>query len=201
MINIDDKSLKSAFTLIEMLVVMALMALMIGIGVSSFYGIGGSSALNGSVNEVQGALSLARQQTVMQNSSVNIYFYRDENSKDIVYQIWAMTNTALSIDVPYGPEGTVNSLKYEIEDAENDGRDNKYGYKLGALFHFPKGLEVKVNGDEILDNNYAHISLRPTGVTPEFTTSKIKLTLTETGGGYDITIFNITGLTKVEETP
>jgi prepilin-type N-terminal cleavage/methylation domain-containing protein len=176
---INRKKLKSAFTLIEMLVVMALMALMIGIGVTSFYGIGGSSALNGAVNEVQGALSLARQQTVLQNSSVNIYFYQDTNSNDIVYEMWAMTN---EVDVSY------------------DDIDNKYGYKLGSLFHFPKGLTVKVNNQEIGKNNQEYISLRPTGVTPEEPISEIILTETdETDQGYIITVYNITGLTSVGE--
>ena len=192
MMNRENKSYNSAFTLIEMLVVMALMALMIGVGVSSFYGIGGSSALNGSVNEVQGALSLARQQTVMQNSSVNIYFYQDKNSYDIVYEMWAMTN---GVDYSY------DQMQTEISDASQDGRDNKYGYKLGSLFHFPKGLTVSINNNEITDNHEEYISLRPTGSTASASNSEIKLILTEKGYGYLITVFSITGLTKVENVP
>ena len=197
MININNRSLKSAFTLIEMLVVMALMALMIGIGAASFYGIGGSSALNGAVNEVQGALSLARQQTVMQNSSVNIYFYEDNQSYDIVYEMWAMTN---------GVNYSYDQIQDEVDAALADNnRDNKYGYKLGSRFHFPKGLKVSVSknkiteNDEITDNHEAYISLRPTGSTATADNSEIELILTEKGYGYLIKVFHITGLTSVED--
>ena len=190
MINRKNIACKSAFTLIEMLVVMALMALMIGIGAASFYGIGGSSALNGAVNEVQGALSLARQQTVMQNSSVNIYFYQDKQSNDIVYEMWAITNKVNDVD--YG-EITGNSALVGAN------QDNKYGYKLGSLFHFPKGLTVKVNTRPITDSNEEYISLRPTGSTATANNPKIELILTETDKGYLITVFSVTGLTSVKD--
>ncbi len=190
MINRKKRPLKSAFTLIEMLVVMALMALMIGVGVSSFYGIGGGSALNGAVNEIQGALALARQQTVMQNSSVNIYFYEDNQSYDVVYQMWAMTN---GVTVSY------QQMKDEIADALRDGRNNKYGYKLGSLFHFPKGLKVSVDGTEIKGNINKYISLRPTGSTASAGTSRIEMILEEKGYGYEITVFPVTGLTSVKD--
>ena len=178
MINIEKKSLKSAFTLIEMLVVMAHMALMIGVGVSSFYGIGGSSALSGSVNEVQGALSLARQQTVLQGSSVNIYFHVDGSTDDIVCEMWAMTN------------GT--SVAY-------DTLDNTCGYKMGSVYYFPKGIDVKVDGTKIIDNADKYITLRPTGASITGGNLEIELTLPDKGYGYLITVYNITGLTSVKD--
>jgi len=198
-INRKNIACKSAFTLIEMLVVMALMALMIGIGAASFYGIGGSSALNGAVNEVQGALSLARQQTVMQNSSVNIYFYQDENSNDIVYEMWAMTNGVSILYRNDNDKYDTDTVEGENNVAIRDDRDNKYGYKLGSLFHFPKGLTVSVNGIDITDTHEEYISLRPTGSTAVASPFDIELTLKETDKGYKITVYPITGLTSVKD--
>ncbi|MDA3797588.1 MAG: prepilin-type N-terminal cleavage/methylation domain-containing protein [Kiritimatiellae bacterium] len=190
------KAYNSGFTLIEMLVVMALMALLIGVGVSSFYGMGQGSSLIGGENEVQAALALARQQTIMQNASVNIYFYQDDSTDDIVYEMWAMTN---GVNIAYGPKTDSTTLTYEIGDAINEDRDNKYGYKLGVRYHFAKGIDVTVDGTTIEDAKNEYITLRPTGAAILPDNSVIELVLPEKGYGRKITIFSVTGLTKVED--
>lgn len=186
-----NKSSKSAFTLIEMLVVMALMALLIGVGMSSFFGMGQGSSLTGAVNELQGALALARQQTVMHRTSVNIYFYVNDNSYDIVYEMWAMTN---GLDVSY------SVLANEQENAENQNRDNEFGYQIGSTYHFPKGLTLEVDGTKIEDSNDSeYITLRPTGMEEDPSNPEIEIMLPDKGYGKKLTLYSLTGLTKVEE--
>lgn len=65
---------KGAFTLIELLVVMGIMVLMMGIGVTGYYGIRRGAEMRGAVSTIRTTLMLARQQAVTKRRTVTVTF-------------------------------------------------------------------------------------------------------------------------------
>jgi len=215
---------KSAFTLLEMLVVMALMVLLLSIGLVNFSGIGSSAALNGTLNEMQSITTYARQQAILNNTPVNIYFHKSnpksitaeeakylykDDSGSIIYEIWAMTNKTDKYNVTYN-QLSKELIKRAKKDEKNQDYDIKYGYQLGTKNRISAGLDLSVTTKDTTDFKFsvdqtkaAYITILPSGSSPSANTSG-EITL-EIGPadindvGYKITIFSITGLTKVTE--
>lgn len=62
------------FTLLELLVVMAIMVLLMGIGITGYYGIRRGAEIRGGVSTVRTTLMLARQQAVTKRRTVTVTF-------------------------------------------------------------------------------------------------------------------------------
>jgi len=166
-------SIKAAFTLIEMLVVMALMALMIGVGVSSFYGMGEGSALTGAVNEFQAAMVYARQQAILQRSDIRVFFDKDSNT-GWSYEVWTQTN--------------------------GNGRVSSNGYKIGSTSYIHNSVALGFSSGNTVDFNQLGQSSSGSGnnQTIDIGFDKDDNGSVDPTTKYTITIFSLTGLTKVE---
>ena len=69
-----NKRCRSGFTLLELLVVMAIMIMMAGIGITGYMGIRRGAEMRGAVSAVRTTLMLARQQAVTKRRTVTVSF-------------------------------------------------------------------------------------------------------------------------------
>ena len=72
------ESRSRAFSLVELMVVMAIIAILVGLAIPAFNSIGKASALTNSGYLVEDQLKLARQMAVAQNRKVAVRFYNTE---------------------------------------------------------------------------------------------------------------------------
>jgi len=219
-----NKSFKSAFTLIEMLVVMGLMIIMLTVGISSFYGIGESSSLSGVMNELQATMVHSRQQAIIQKYPVNVYFHHDDTKGDTVYEAWAITNGSTSVsysDLEKEKEAEADDRKdfekdqsdvnsgfsstYDGNEKEYDRHINNIGYMAAAIYRIPRNIAISVDGTIIKGSVTKSITFTPTGSSSLSSgDTEIKIGFdrddndTIDSGGYIITIYSLTGLTQVE---
>jgi prepilin-type N-terminal cleavage/methylation domain-containing protein len=77
---------QQGFTLLELLTVMAIMALVMGMTMASFRGLGRGARLRGAVNTVRSSLSMARQQAVMKGQTVELRFFETDGIYG--YRVW-----------------------------------------------------------------------------------------------------------------
>lgn len=64
------------FTLLELLVVMAIMALLMAGAIAGFYGIGEGARMRGALTNLQSTLGLARQRAILRNVPLTVVFFR-----------------------------------------------------------------------------------------------------------------------------
>ncbi len=81
---------RSAFSLIELLVVMVIIAILMTLLVPAIRGLSEGINMTGASEEISAAVSLAHQRASTFNRQVAIRFYRDETGGEIFssYQIW-----------------------------------------------------------------------------------------------------------------
>jgi prepilin-type N-terminal cleavage/methylation domain-containing protein len=71
----DGCLLPSAFTLVELLIVMVLMAIIVGMAVPAFLGIGRGAGMRGGVSSVCSTLSLLRQWAITHREEVSFAYF------------------------------------------------------------------------------------------------------------------------------
>jgi len=72
---------QSGFTLIEMMIVIAIMAIFVGIAVPNFLSYMPKHRLNGAARQVMGDLMAARMKAVSLNHRVKVFFYSNHQYK------------------------------------------------------------------------------------------------------------------------
>jgi len=75
---------QNGFTLLELLAVMAIMAIILASGISAFFGMGKGARMRGTVNNLRSAIGLARQQAIMKNRALDLDF-REKDGKFYYY--------------------------------------------------------------------------------------------------------------------
>jgi type IV fimbrial biogenesis protein FimT len=85
---------QSGFTLIEMMIVIAIMGIFAGIAIPNYLSYMPKHRLNGAARRVMGDLMAARMKAVSQNCDVRVAFVAD----DAEYKIWTDSNNDGAID-------------------------------------------------------------------------------------------------------
>jgi prepilin-type N-terminal cleavage/methylation domain-containing protein len=105
-------STKGGFTLLELLAVMAIMAVIMGSAVVSFYGMGKGSRLRGATNTVRSAMSLARQQAILKGQTLEVQFFTTNNVSGYQvsgYRVWNVVEDYELGQTAYLPRGVTLS--------------------------------------------------------------------------------------------
>jgi uncharacterized protein (TIGR02596 family) len=141
----------TAFSLIELLVVMAIIIMLTVITLPSMRSISSGTNLTGAAEDMAAVVNLARQRAGTFNRQVAIRFFRDTSSKPFTsYQLWEQKDSAnpdswTSIErVRHLPTGVVvtNSATYSpiLEVATYQGTTN--GMSFSDILFLPSGSIV-----------------------------------------------------------
>lgn len=76
-----------AFTLVELLVVIVLMAIIAGMTVPAFIGMGRGVAMRGEIASIRAKLSLCRQWAIVHREKVTFYWFIDSETNSSYYYI------------------------------------------------------------------------------------------------------------------
>ncbi len=158
---------RHGFTLLELLTVVAIMALLMGATTAAYFGLGRGARMRGSINTLRGTIGLIRQEAILKGQVIELYLFEDDGT----YGYYA-TNTTHGYQVGetgYFPQGVVISTPSVSSWPGNSV----------VAFH-PAGSSGSTTT--------APITLRETGVTPasQATLTVYPLTgLTRVSGDYD----------------
>ena len=121
---------RAGFTLLELLIVMAIMMIMISIAIGSFWGVSSGYALKSSVGHLRNTLMLARQTAIMQGRGTYVFFGQDA------------TNSWYSI-VVHGGTGNGSGTFLSDDTQMWDGFvSNTPLFRLDGTSSDPSGFEV-----------------------------------------------------------
>ena len=116
----------SAFSLIELLVVMAIMALMISLLVPAFNSIGESNRITSATQIVVAELNKSRQEAIARNRAVEVRLYtiapKDEPGNTSLRAVRALRSIVLDESANYGSNA-----------------------RFGRLSHLPGGIQISTN--------------------------------------------------------
>jgi prepilin-type N-terminal cleavage/methylation domain-containing protein len=99
---------KSAFTLLELLVVMGIMALLMGVSSIGFIQMRRGSEIRGAVMTVRTTMMLARQQAVTKRQNVAVYFNADAGGDNSMVVVQGTTDPVTN-SIVYLPRGVMIS--------------------------------------------------------------------------------------------
>lgn len=105
----------SAFTLIELLTVMAIITLLMGFGVPAISSLAKGSQMNQALAEVAGLLEMARQQATAQNTYVWVAFNDAPQGADNQVRVAVLASkSGADLAFPWTDDSTANAAKTQL---------------------------------------------------------------------------------------
>jgi prepilin-type N-terminal cleavage/methylation domain-containing protein len=132
--------MKKAFTLVELLIVMVIMAIIISMSIPAFIGIGRGADMRGTTRAISSTLSLCRQWAITHREK--IIFHLNANETSSFY--FVISEAGILIDKTNDVMGDV---KFVIANGESDSICFK---SSGGLKIEPGDLNVNSDGDKYL---------------------------------------------------
>jgi prepilin-type N-terminal cleavage/methylation domain-containing protein len=171
------RSLSRGFTLIELMVVIAIMGILLAMGIPSIYRVLHKEPLAKVVDDVRNVCLTARQQAIMQGRMAEIVFHAEDGR----------------LDIAGGASG-------RAEDENNDaGRMNEpAASNSGRSAQLPKEIGIamlKVNGISYMEAEEARIRFYPNGTCDEL---RLILLRPEDGHSRGLFLEVTTGLPDIE---
>ncbi|MFV8784170.1 GspH/FimT family pseudopilin [Microbulbifer sp. SA54] len=150
-------SRSAGFTLVELMVVMAILAIVISIGVPSFNTLIKNNRLSAASNDIAGALQFARAEAVRRGRTVQVQALANDIANGL--QVWfdensdgnydageeirvvaladvsglAVTADITNLDMAYSPRGAVNGAGNALNITLCDDRTGNHGKQLRLL--------------------------------------------------------------------
>ncbi|MBN8708772.1 MAG: hypothetical protein BGO12_17355 [Verrucomicrobia bacterium 61-8] len=149
------KSSDTAFSLVELLTVIAIIGILVAVTIPSLSGLSSSTELNISGDQMVDTLNLARQSAVSANRPVEVRFYEVPRSADASLAYRAMGIYLLGDDGP-SPLGRLAYLQNSIVMSETDA----FGTLLSQLSPGQTNLPAI---DRSKQFNYRYFVFRPDG--------------------------------------
>lgn len=72
-----SQCMRRGFTLLELLVVVAIMALLMGATTAAYFGLGRGARMRGSINTLRGAIGLIRQEAILKGQVIELHVFED----------------------------------------------------------------------------------------------------------------------------
>ncbi|MBU4184602.1 MAG: GspH/FimT family pseudopilin [Proteobacteria bacterium] len=124
-------SKQSGFTIIEMMIVIAIMAILTGIAVPNYLAYLPKSRLNGAARQVMGDLMAARMKAVKLNHRVKVFFYSNHE-----YKICDDANNDTTIDDGEG-DVQLRDIQTEYYDVTLSANNNPIFQPNGTASNLP----------------------------------------------------------------
>ena len=97
---------RRGFTLLELLTVIAIMAVMMGATTAAYFGLGRGARLRGAVSTLRSSLSLTRQQAILKGQTLTLEFREVSSGSDTYqYEVWYYSDTDSTEDHQVGQTG------------------------------------------------------------------------------------------------
>ncbi|HVV01147.1 MAG TPA: prepilin-type N-terminal cleavage/methylation domain-containing protein [Verrucomicrobiae bacterium] len=168
----------AGFTLIEIMVVVAIMALMMAISVPFAYHALHRDAFNQTLRDIEEIFANARAQAILQGSMAEVVIHKDK----------------FELSAPAGGSTenmNVGSMEAGLAASPHSGRSAQLSEQVGIA-------ALRINGVSLMDADEARVRFYPNGTCDELTLVLINLENRESRG---INLEVTTGLVSIESNP
>jgi prepilin-type N-terminal cleavage/methylation domain-containing protein len=184
-LNHQHSTVHRAFTLIEIMIVVAIMGIVLTMGVPIVYKAWHKAPMSKAVSELMEVCSHARQQAIMRGVEVDVIFHPKEGRFEVGSIPGATNQSTTSQAVPSFASGTIVS-------SGASGFSGRLSDKVGIEL-----MDINKLPHEFREDDYARVRFFPNGTCDELTL----ILLAEGGERREITLEVTTGLVNVESDP
>ena len=156
-----------AFTLVELLVVVAIMVILISIGVRAFTSLGKGLPMRTAITQVSDSLSSARQLAISSNANTRFVVITDPTQpfRYGTFGILKETYIATSGSFSYIAAEPFQSLPGGIYFQADSSADNSANYMPKGNPSDPEPGQLAVRGQIVAEDGYRVVEFHPTGDT------------------------------------
>lgn len=177
--SLRDQTRRSAFTLIELMVVILIIGSMVAVTSMNWHKVMPRAQLNSAVRGISNVLNGTRSEAIARNAEFRVLYDLDEQS------YW--------VETPFKKTGGLALLRVpgEIDPEEgNRGITNMTKLKDGVTF-----AQVKID-EETYTDGQVYVSFNPLGASSEHT---VELHHRPTDNSYTVEVLALTGLIRFHE--